>query len=1165
MSSSSANFTSLIESLAFLSKDHRLARVFSSNSWDTCDLTLWLLEIRQGDFREYRLMYAWIVPRMPQNLNSWFYKSLFEYKVSPSTFQMYRLTFHHTGDKIFDLVKELCKGNSLEESCQQLKLDIPVKIKDPKNHPHPCSQFSLAESPQELSQTFTVRPVTFVKPAWHHLAEIDDLKPVSSPNGAVPAFVGSLNRLRKLSLFQMNKLQSIQQDELSKRCLSTLKEDTGLDFCGADSKRLGNLEWLCFPVADDYERLKVRISFDSPAHTATIEIPSGTLPIGTQATIRCRLYNDREISLDCLKTVQIPNSIISISFTSQQEITKYLVTIWINLLSGDTEEIWYESTASILKRINISQGLVAFQAEFTSNWLKEVSKYSKLKKKVEQAQIVRQAYYQKQTISQYEPSSWITEGKQVYSLAKRLFSKPSGGLFIKNGWDSDKQEPGIFTFFKWFKSVTDDGSASKVLIADPYFDESGVTEVIARVGAVQVEYVVISNTQANSSYPEDASLEREPARAKRLKETCSRIDIILSKLKFKLLDLRSLGEKKDQLFHDRYILVYGDQGNVKSGYHLSNSIQGATKSHPLLITPIPSDILTNVEEYVSTELINPRNERYSVITLFSSLRLGSPSFEHLPEAAEISHVSLLFSELFKDKDLLSLNEADLCQALKNYGELEDGLGSFQFQENNKAKYYFDQFTQALLVADLDVFIKLWVALFSWLEQIYYENDYLNQFILSDQNRLGGKIQEILIEIPTQKTLPVQLLDADNTHFEVVRLSDLIKIDFPEAMQEAYRLLMLSGWQTFSCCLQDNGIRYMVQMLIKLDPEKLVKVISELTKTFLAIPDDEANSLKLWNFRYTIAFILKQVVDDVFARSWRHEGDKSLLLNLLKSDIPFVRALAARSLTFGYHSRVESSEILSVLVVLSPLEQLYVLAEWIFELRSKANLQNYREDEELKRLRIEIFDQMRVNFPENLSQEELYSLIRRLSGIGEGDWSTSINEDFIIPLLNDARLPIEQITELWLSLLVRKLTRYIESPINNQDAQEYAATEPTFHGLDGVELIQVCVWAIVNSDAARKTFWLGELSRLWNKAQGILAQPFLKYRKYKTWYQASLCLLWLVLLTRVLMQSKDLDEFSKQSMLRFSESIESILDATFEENPQPLKQWLWDIASDSSEI
>lgn len=60
--------------------------------------------------------------------------------------------------------------------------------------------------------------------------------------------------------------------------------------------------------------------------------------------------------------------------------------------------------------------------------------------------------------------------------------------------------------------------------------------------------------------------------------------------------MRIYGLKEGQL-HDRYILIFGSDGLPVVGFNLSNSLQAAAQYHPLLITPIPTDVLLKVKQY----------------------------------------------------------------------------------------------------------------------------------------------------------------------------------------------------------------------------------------------------------------------------------------------------------------------------------------------------------------------------------------------------------------------------------------------------------------------------------------------------------------------------------------------------------------------------------------
>ena len=62
-------------------------------------------------------------------------------------------------------------------------------------------------------------------------------------------------------------------------------------------------------------------------------------------------------------------------------------------------------------------------------------------------------------------------------------------------------------------------------------------------------------------------------------------------------------KEKIGFFMNPDTLLYDDKNSLKNGYHLSNSIQRATVNDPLLVTPIPTDLLDKVDEYVSSLIL----------------------------------------------------------------------------------------------------------------------------------------------------------------------------------------------------------------------------------------------------------------------------------------------------------------------------------------------------------------------------------------------------------------------------------------------------------------------------------------------------------------------------------------------------------------------------------
>ncbi|MEW6498682.1 MAG: hypothetical protein AB1589_40215, partial [Cyanobacteriota bacterium] len=577
-------------------------------------------------------------------------------------------------------------------------------------------------------------------------------------------------------------------------------------------------------------------------------------------------------------------------------------------------------------------------------------------------------------------------------------------------------------------------------------------------------------------------------------------------------------------------------------------------------------VLSTVEAYVQ-ELLNPSSDSNSrIIPLFSSIReprtlsAAWSSFK----LSDIPHVNFLFATLLQDESLLCLDETALGDHLKSYGDLDEEKGNFEFREEDSAQadFYLSQFAPALIAASPPDFIKLWTGLWSWLNHTSNSSDYLDRLISSSGEALSLRLKDLLVEASDQLNLPITSFKSD-IHYEASLLTNLLKLGFPEAIQKSNELLRFADCRTWVPCLQDNGIRYAAQVLAQLNPGKLVSVISELQQALVTIPDDETNVSKRWNLKHTLAFILKQVFDDLLTAQFGYRENTLFLSALLGSDIPMIRASTANSFSPLWNSRIDLSEAFTSIAVLAPLEQTYTLAEWVFNLRVKANQKGHlEEDEALGQLLLKIFNQMRQVFPKNISNAELSDIFRRLSGPSEGDWGVSTTNDFLIPLSNDGKLSVEQAAELWLPILFKQL----QSLVSSQNCQQEGETfKLHLQWTKGLELIQVGAWAIVNNNAEHRRKWLEQFENLKGKAQGVLRQPFLRSRHYQAWHQASICLLWLVSLANILVQTYEINiadgEYRETEFLAKSlEQIDETLAATREENALLDKKFLWEFVA-----
>ncbi|MEQ9234904.1 VPA1262 family protein [Coleofasciculus sp. E2-BRE-01] len=1113
MTSDSSVTTDLIQDLEKLSQDPRLARVFRDSGACSlpCSLHLWLLELTQDTKTEYRLLFGWVIPATYKNPGQWYIsdggrKQNWGTENNPYKFRIAKLTLYDDSHTIFSLIKELAQGFSLDNSCKKVGIDPP-------HQKNPYGQLCLAKSPRQLAQSFAVRPVVFLETGQTNRGNI------KSPIDDVPAFAGFLWQLYKLSLFYQDEKDVLPEaDDLIRKCLYYLTEETGLNFCGADSERLGNIEWLSFPAADEYENSQVKIDPTSSPSNVKITVLAGTSCPNTQIIVRCRLWNSDEVILDKCKISQITNDDTIINFIFDQEINKFLVTIWKYEVTEETWSIWYEYSYGLIKQIGFNLGIPTFQAKLQSYWLEKFkdSKKSTIRQLVEDVQSVQRVHYDKRLFEGYKLSPWIAANKIINKLTQKLFHKSSSGRFFPKGWAT---EEGGLSFLAWLKSLTKSSTASKLLLVDPYFDTSGVIELIARAEATQTEYVVLTNTQVKSN---DDSLElednqihevnttEEPQRAKRLKTACKNLGFMLTQLKFKLLDVRSRGGGKTQQFHDRYILVFDELGEIEIGYHLSNSIQKATRYYPLLITPINGDVLTAIEKYV-IDLLAPANDSSNeIITLFDSNRNTDTSShsnsKHQQGIAAIPYAGFFFAALLNENRLSDLEESELSNNLQDKGILiREGSG---FTVTKQVYSQLNYFVQILVASGEENFAKLWTALGAWLAHSNQSGKYFEQLVYEGDQNLCFKIQHFLSQASYQEP-PIGSLGANHSQ-ESLSITHLIKHNFIEVISDIGQFSKginndYSFYRFYDCF----GIKYAAKALAILDPELLLNVITELRDALKKVNENNSN---YWAIAHTLTSVIKQILNQLIQIQYTGVTDNGLLSALLRSDVPLLRAIAAQSLSPLRNQNIDLHKAFNTIDILLEKERLYALAEWVFELRIRANQNNRHENEEIKNIRLKIFDKIRQVWVENLSAEELRDVVHRLGGPSEGSWAVSTSNELLLPLQEDNKLTVDEIAQLWLTILVERLEACISAIIHKPDNQ---SSRSWFNELTDRELTFTCGWAIANATEDCRTKWRDKLNKkIFNPAKRTINRPFSRSLDFSAWKGACDSLLWLKVLVEI---------------------------------------------------
>ncbi len=333
--------------------------------------------------------------------------------------------------------------------------------------------------------------------------------------------------------------------------------------------------------------------------------------------------------------------------------------------------------------------------------------------------------------------------------------------------------------------------------------------------------------------------------------------------------------------------------------------------------------------------------------------------------------------------------------------------------------------------------------------------------------------------------------------------------YPTVLRFADELLKKADsrlWYSFS---DDWGIQYAAQALVQLYPERLIMVVAELRDALKEINENNSN---YWAIAHTLTLVLKQILNQLIQIQYTRVTDNGLLSALLKSDVPLLRAIAAQSLSPLWNQNIDLHNAFNTIDILLEKERLYALAEWVFELRIRANQNNRPENEEIKNIRLQIFDKIRQVWVKNLSADKLRDVVHRLSGPSEGSWAVSTNNELLLPLREDNKLTVDEIAQLWLTILFERLKACISATDHKPDDQ---SSRSWFYDMADEELTFTCGWAIANATENCRTNWRDKLNdKILKPAKRTINRPFSRSLDFYAWKGACDSLLWLKVLVEI---------------------------------------------------
>ncbi len=1001
------------------------------------------------------ILFGWAFPvASAPPLNKWYANKVSFVKVAGAQeCGISRLSCYLPSDSTIHFANAMSNGSSLAEASEGL---------DIANLPKELLELRLAgvTNGQRIFQ-----PPIILTPLDVARRFLGYLRPVSSPVSNAVAYSASTRLLVKRALVEVLAPGAIAEIERSVWIwiAKSLDAETSLDFTRSDAGRMGDFEVLDFPAADVYGRSAIgwscvtvnESSAKRSSHSIEVRIRKTPKTIFDEELdalyIACQLGTDNDIASDEIRRTVFDGDTIIERFESPTEICKVGVRIWA--ARGDSELLLYEDHKPVVRVIQSNFGVVSATGQVKGGWSKHLKTGSKDVSEVEQ---FRRVFFESAVLGGYEKDPWVPSARAQRELMTRLLPDTSGAKFFPIGWEADLAD--------WLKKLTEGPNVGSFLLIDPYFDGNALIHTFARAGAADCEYKVL--TEFNHR-PDKGKQGR-----KRLVATCERLRATLPG-HFSFLEISPAGSSTKQLIHDRVIILKDHGGMVLNAFSLTNSLQGATRRQPMLVTPVPADVLPDVIGHA--EQILSGKPRPDVSARVETIWQNDPSVTPRAVSVQPTCFRLVAEFLLRGTRIpRRFRMEDTAKAaLQKAGIYDPRMGHFVAPAVEQR------------LGGISIKARATDRAWSAISEVSVR--------MEDEAGLGALDKLVLPMGESGFDLPARVIEEAASHASPLGIADRgwtgvdlsiargVQVPFAEALIFADGLLRdpheLSGatpWPFF------QAVRY----LTRRRPERMVRAFDALVQRYKATLDGDSTTLASGPWARAISLAVRNIAASLYF------GRDTTMRCLLRSNVPLMRALGGETWLNEFRA-ARTPEPSTVYLELPENERLLILARATQLLRAhRARLFKQSGmttdvsllDSKLDRLRQLLLE----NWPRRPTESELREITHALSGPLEGADATELYRTFEQAALQTG-FDIQLGAQLLLSILVVKLQQF----------ESGAATRGFYLPVDG-PLTLVCAKALSELDPKARREHLEQLERVGQVFLDRLRTPFFRSREYTLW-------------------------------------------------------------------
>lgn len=371
-----------------------------------------------------------------------------------------------------------------------------------------------------------------------------------------------------------------------KHVLSILKRRLGLPFTGDYAGHVGNFE--LFHLADWLEQQKPfsveaprpeRSGKPEPVHALAVTRSKAFAHASHILHVEC--FSGRDTILDRL--VMLPeNEERSPLIVAPGDIDGFAV----RLFTADGKTLLHRETTHFLNEVNMVMSMLG----------RTVMLDDKL---TVRAQGASQALGKKAAVVQAQSSSrsvvnvngndnrWRGHADRLHQFVAQHFAPPSADRWFARSIASQ------LDVIEHINTLLHGGRTKSAILVDPFFGADALLRLAMRLSSTDIELTIITSLQ--DKVPDSGGLIPKNGAPQAVLEGVLRQYHALINPKIKVMNL--VRPNGDQVFHDRYLLLYG-HNEMTQIYMLSNSINKMAGRYPFCMTVLAEDISGDVQAYI---------------------------------------------------------------------------------------------------------------------------------------------------------------------------------------------------------------------------------------------------------------------------------------------------------------------------------------------------------------------------------------------------------------------------------------------------------------------------------------------------------------------------------------------------------------------------------------